>query len=209
MSAAKKRAPRRRAYHVGDLPALLLEAGENVLRRDGIASLGLRSVTREAGVSHTAAKPHFGDFDGFRAELASVGFERLASALEATASIEVPRARRVALAKAYIHFAHTNVELFTLMFRHEMVDMKHPSLVSATGRVMRALAGPLGGDASASTLSPEGALRISAGWALVHGLAVLLIEKRLKGVLKRTPSFSNLLQLTEAVLDATVLVIEQ
>jgi AcrR family transcriptional regulator len=206
--AKKKSGRAKRSYHVGDLRALLLGAGEKVLRRDGVAGLGMRSVTREAGVSHTAAKPHFGDLAGFRAELAAAGFDRLADALEATASHDLLRARRVAIAKAYVHFASAHPQLFNLMFRHEMVDMTHPELVRATGRAMRALAGPLGGDDAASILSREGALRIAAGWAYVHGLAILLTEKRLRGVLKRAPSFASLAELADAVLDSVELVVD-
>ena len=51
-------------YHHGSLPHALLEAAETVLRRDGIGSLTLRAIAREAGVSHTAPQHHFGDTAG-------------------------------------------------------------------------------------------------------------------------------------------------
>ncbi len=207
MSEKKAKSRAKRPYHHGDLRAALLAAGEIVLRRDGVVALGMRAVTREAGVSHTAAKPHFGDLDGFRAELAALGFRRLAAALEAAAAHATQRARRVALARAYVHFAHAHTELFNLMFRHELVDMRHPTLVEATALAMRALAGQYS-EQSAETLSREGAIRITAGWAYVHGLAVLLVEKRLRGVQKRSPAFSDLMQLVEAVLESVSLGVE-
>ena len=207
---AKKRAKTKTSYHHGDLRAALLAAGEAVLRRDGVAGLGMRTVTREAGVSHTAAKPHFGSLEGLRGELAALGYHRLAEALEATHGIRPARARRVASARAYVHFAHDNHALFDLMFRYGMLDMAQPALVEATARAVRALAGPLG-DAKASdagSLGREDAVRMSAGWAFVHGLAVLLVERRLRGVQKRAPAFGSLIELADAVVESVSLRIE-
>ena len=59
------------------LPEALLAAAERVLRRDGIAGLGLRAIAREAQVSHTAPKHHFGDTTSLLSQLAAVGFRRL------------------------------------------------------------------------------------------------------------------------------------
>jgi AcrR family transcriptional regulator len=196
------------SYHHGDLRAALIAAGEAVLRRDGVAGLGMRAVSREAGVSHTAAKPHFGSLDGLRGAIAASGYHRLAAALEATVGVTPVRARRVAIARAYVHFAHANTALFELMFRHELVDMRHPDLVAATARAMRLLAGPLADEKKSEELSREGAIRIAAGWAFVHGLAVLLAEKRLRGVQKRAPAFSDLMDLTDAVVESVSLRIE-
>ena len=55
-----------RPYHHGALRAALLDAAEAILDRDGIAALTLRAVAREAGVTHTAPRHHFGDLTGLR-----------------------------------------------------------------------------------------------------------------------------------------------
>jgi AcrR family transcriptional regulator len=204
-----RKAEEPRPYHHGDLRAALIQAGEVVLRREGVAGLGMRTVTREAGVSHTAAKPHFGSLDGLRAEIAARGFHQLADALQAASSIRAARARRVAVARAYVHFAAANTALFELMFRHELIDMTQPALVEATARVMRAIAGPLADEPRLDDLGRDGAIRIAAGWAFVHGLAVLVVEKRLRGVVKRASAFSGLRELADAVVDSVSLRIEQ
>jgi AcrR family transcriptional regulator len=211
MTGTKKKSRKSKevqSYHHGDLRASLIQAGEVVLRRDGVSGLGMRAVTREAGVSHTAAKPHFGSLDGLRAEIAAKGFHQLADALETTVSIRATRQRRVAIARVYVHFAHANTALFELMFRRELVDMRYPALIEATARAMRALAGPLAGETRSDQLSRDGAIRIAAGWAFVHGLAVLVVEKRLRGIAKRAPAFSELLELADAVVDSVSLKIE-
>lgn len=118
------------------------------------------------------------------------------------------RERRIAIARTYVHFACANTALFELMLRHELVDMKHPALVAATARAMRALAGPLADESQSEQLSRGGAIRIGAGWALVHGLAVLVVEKRLRGVVKRAPAFNDLLDFANAVVETVSLKIE-
>jgi AcrR family transcriptional regulator len=203
-----RKLPADRSYHHGDLRSALIRAGEVVLRRDGVTGLGMRAVTREADVSHTAAKPHFGSLDGLRAEIAAEGYQRLAEALEATASIRATHKRRVASARAYVQFAHANPALFELMFRHELVDMKHPALIDASTRAIRALAGPLISEPRTDALSRDDAIRMAAGWAFAHGLAVLVVEKRLRGVVKRAPAFAELMDLADAVIDSVSLKIE-
>src|ERR1700759_362021 len=72
-------------YHHGSLPHALLEAAETVLRRDGIGSLTLRAIAREAGVSHTAPQHHFGDTAGVLSELAASGHRRVAASIAGAA----------------------------------------------------------------------------------------------------------------------------
>ncbi|NBS67250.1 MAG: TetR/AcrR family transcriptional regulator, partial [Betaproteobacteria bacterium] len=47
------------SYHHGNLREALLEAGLELLRKDGAESLGLRELARQAGVSRTAPYRHF------------------------------------------------------------------------------------------------------------------------------------------------------
>jgi AcrR family transcriptional regulator len=198
-------------YHHGDLPAALLAAAETILRRDGLAAIGMRAIAREAGVSHTAAKPHFGDIAGLLGELAAVGYHRLADVLDGSSTPkQSPRTRAVARARAYVMFARDNPALFGLMFRNELIDMRRPSLQAAAGRAMRALAL---GQADAAPDVPGGAIRVTreqamrmtAAWSYVHGLATLLIDNRLRGIVKITQAFDDPLELADAVLDHTAI----
>src|SRR5271170_3495097 len=101
--------PAEKPYHHGSLPQALLDAAEVVLRRDGMRGLTLRAISREAGVSHTAAQHHFGDMSGVLSELAASGHRRLVSALAtATESIKLLQGRRRAMARAYVTFASEN-----------------------------------------------------------------------------------------------------
>ncbi|SEJ94235.1 transcriptional regulator, TetR family [Variovorax sp. OK605] len=201
-------APTKR-YHHGSLPEALLAAAEAVLLRDGIPGLGLRAIAREAGVSHTAPKHHFGDMTGLVSELAAVGYARLSDAMRdaAAAHPEPPDLgnRRHAIAHAYVHFAYDNPAMFGLMFRNEMIDMQRPVLNAAAREAMRVMAAIIGakdeppGDAPVSLNAAE-AMRITAAWGYVHGLATLLIDQRLRGIIKVAPDFDDPVDLVDRAL---------
>ena len=55
--------------HLPDARALLFDAAERVLDRDGASGLTSRAVTTEAGVAKGVVHRHFADFDTFLAEL--------------------------------------------------------------------------------------------------------------------------------------------
>ena len=48
-------------YHHGDLKNALIQAGVEILSKEGIGGLSLRKVALEAGVSHAAPYAHFAD----------------------------------------------------------------------------------------------------------------------------------------------------
>jgi AcrR family transcriptional regulator len=196
-------------YHHGSLPHALLEAAETVLRRDGIGSLTLRAIAREAGVSHTAPQHHFGDTAGVLSELAASGHRRLAATMAAKAEgIPSGPASRKAIARGYVSFAVDNPDLLRLMFRSEMLDNTRASLVDARQRSARALMGAFdeqitpasGKSVTFGRLDAAQAIAMTAGWAYVHGLASLLIDGRLKALAASTEGIRN----TEELVDAAI-----
>ncbi|MFM9923851.1 TetR/AcrR family transcriptional regulator [Variovorax sp. H27-G14] len=194
-------------YHHGSLPEALLAAAETVLLREGIPGLGLRAIAREAGVSHTAPKHHFGDMTGLVSELAAVGYGRLSGAMRDAAALHADvRERRNAIARAYVHFAYDNPAMFGLMFRDEIIDMQRPVLGGAAREAMRVMAAIIGAkdeppDETPVSLSATEAMRITAAWGYVHGLATLLIDQRLRGIVKITPAFENPIDLVDQALN--------
>jgi AcrR family transcriptional regulator len=188
---AGRRSPKPAApYHHGALRAALLAAAERILERDGIAGLTLRAAAREAGVSHAAPKNHFDDLKGLLSELAATGFERLGAAMRADLRADdAPRAQMAAIGTGYVTFAMASPGLFVLMFRGERLDFSRPALRAAADAAFGVLSATIGsgapGDAKGMTL-PQVA-RIAAAWSLVHGLAMLLIDGRLKPLMARLP----------------------
>ena len=187
-----------RRYHHGNLRQALLESAEQILREQGVPGLKLRAIAKRAGVSHTAADPHFGDLTGLLSELAATGYERLAEAMAGASGN--PDTREIA--RGYIAFAVGNPDLFVLMFRRDALDMTRPRLQQAARSAFSAL-----GEAAGSPAGPEGISlaaggRLTAAWALVHGLAMLLINDRLDPILRRISPQPGPDALIDAALDA-------
>lgn len=203
----------KKPYHRGDLPETLLAAAESVLVRDGIAGVGLRAIAREADVSHTAPKHHFGDLANLLSELAARGYQRLGRALrETTRSAADNEARRRLIAKTYVRFASDNPQLFGLMFRNEIISLQNASLLTAIRSTLLGMAEAVSERAipaenyTAGDLSKAEAMRITVAWAYLHGLATLLIDKRLGGLAKFS-GFDSAQALVAQILDQVTLAI--
>jgi AcrR family transcriptional regulator len=184
----------------------LLQAAETVLQRDGLPGLTLRAIAREAGVSHTAPKHHFGDTAGVLSELAATGYWRLAMEMAAQARmLPAGRERRRAIAQGYVHFAARDPGLFRLMSRPELLDVKRPALLHAQRVAVKALMGVFDEAQSEqgglfASASPEQAIAVSAAWAYVHGLSLLLLDGQLEGI-ARSAGFTDATSLIEATLE--------
>ncbi|MFC4946804.1 TetR/AcrR family transcriptional regulator [Pseudonocardia sp. GCM10023141] len=158
-------------YHHGDLRRTLLDHALAAVADDGPAGVSLRDVARRAGVSHAAPTHHFRDKTGLLTALAAEGWSLLADALATTAAADVDFAE---LGVTYVQFAVDHPAHFAVMRAPGLVRHDDPDLATAQGR--------------ADTLLREGARRHTnpdaaadpatalAGWALVHGLAALLLE---------------------------------
>jgi AcrR family transcriptional regulator len=166
-------------YHHGDLRAAILDTAEAILEQQGAAALTLRAAARAAGVSHAAPAHHFGDLRGLLSELAALGFERFVAHLSAAMAAAPEDRRFLALGLAYIDFARRWPGMFTLMFRSESLDEARPALVAAQQRASDLLAGGVSATRSGSGAEADDAADAIAAWSMVHGLAVLLLDRRL------------------------------
>jgi AcrR family transcriptional regulator len=200
---------RDKPYHHGSLPHALLEAAELVLRRDGMRGLTLRAIAREAGVSHTAPQHHFGDTAGVLSELAASGHRRLAQCMaDSAAGAQPGKPQRRAIARGYVRFAVDNPDLLRLMTRSELLDATRPALIEARRASGQALTGvfnevsePAAADARTfGKIDAAQAIKLTAGWAYVHGLAMLLIDGSLKGLVASAAGIGD----AEALVDAAI-----
>ena len=203
----------KKPYHRGDLPDVLLAAAERVLVRDGLAGVGLRAIAREADVSHTAPKHHFGDLANLLSALAAQGYRRLGARLRAaTQTSQSADARRKQVAKTYVRFASENPQLFGLMFRNEIISLQNSALLAAIRDTLLNMAEAVSERAMpAEGYAPGGigqdeAMHVTVAWAYLHGLATLLVDKRLGGLAK-VSGFASAQQLVEQVLERVTLAI--
>ncbi|MET9835618.1 TetR/AcrR family transcriptional regulator [Streptomyces sp. NPDC006385] len=132
--------PESRPYHHGDLRAALLAAAERTLREKGAASLSLRELAREVGVSHAAPGRHFKDKQALLNALALAGYERLAQSLSTADDPALPlEPRLTALARAYLRFAIDNTELLELMYARKHDPGASEQMAAAVDRTVGGL----------------------------------------------------------------------
>jgi AcrR family transcriptional regulator len=197
VSTSSRKPPVRKAesdYHHGDLRRALLTAAMDMLEADGSEALSLREVARRAGVSHNAPYRHFADREALLAAMAAEGFDVLAEVMSRAATGGAPPEVGV----AYVRFATDHPQLFNLMFGPSLSRRDHPDLGAAMDRAFAVFAArvPPSDREPAAPIAPH----LIASWALVHGLAHLLLGDRLgEGLTGSTPDVA---ELTRAVLAA-------
>ncbi|HEY4305237.1 MAG TPA: WHG domain-containing protein [Gemmatimonadaceae bacterium] len=191
-------ANKRTNYHHGALRDALLASAEKILKKEGLQALTLRAIAREAKVSHAAPAHHFRDLTDLLSELAASGFERMSASMEAECA-KKPDPRSAA--HAYVAFAVAHPALFQLMFRGEKLDNQSTTLRAARDRALRSLAGAKAPAASTEmTLDRVG--QMTAGWSLVHGFAMLLIDGPLNAMFRLAPQGTDTMALLDAALNA-------
>lgn len=177
------------SYHHGSLRQTLIEAAAKAVARRGVAALSLRALAREAGVSHTAPRHHFGDKRGLVTALAATGYEILAGRLAAAGDDFLE------MGVAYVRFALEHPGHFAVMYQPDLIDEANAELMEARGRTREALVkGALGEALSAADKAPP-ALPPPAmlAWSAAHGLANLALS----GTLTRLGHGESVDELTE------------
>ena len=156
-------------YHHGDLRRAVLEQAAEVIGRDGIASLSLRSIADDLGVSHTAPMHHFGSREGVLNALAVEGFELLEQRLGTAAPLGF-----LEVGVAYVEFAVSHPGHFAVMYAPDVLDLEQPALSQARNRTFSALLSGTSGRSGEDAVSAAAAA--TAAWSLVHGLAILILS---------------------------------
>ncbi|MDK2980651.1 MAG: hypothetical protein PWQ55_998 [Chloroflexota bacterium] len=179
-------------YHHGDLKNALIQAGIDILARDGIGALSLRSVAREAGVSHSAPYAHFSDKQALIAAISTEGFHRLYAQLEAVSAPlkDQPREQIVACARAYADFATQERDIFNIMFSGVLEQEKaYPEFVQIS-KATAALLAEIVNACQSAGIFPAGDTELLAVaiWGQLHGIVSLALEKQISHtVLDRHP----------------------
>jgi AcrR family transcriptional regulator len=186
MPIARRQARRRtrKPYHHGSLRQALLDSALEIIEERGPSALSLREAASRAGVSHAAPKRHFATVADLYCAVAEDGYRALREHLLKRVAGQPDAAPLQALAilgVEYVEFAITNPGRFRAMFHSGMTDRtaSHP-LEDAAGSAFDVLVDAIercqqAGEVRAG--SPR-ELALSA-WAIVHGLAVLGVDRQL------------------------------
>ena len=179
-------------YHHGNLRVALIDAGFELARVGGPEAIGLREVTRRAGVSHNAAYRHFPDREALvqavgercMTELAELMQRLIADVDPDDHSAPAASARLAQTGIAYVQFALGEPGLFRTGF-------------AAAGHTISTASVDPGDDAQRSPLDilraqldamvTSGAMSAKrrpnaefAAWSAVHGFSMLLLEGPLR-----------------------------
>ena len=167
-----------------DLRQKVLQASLALIEEGGLDRLSMREVARKSGVSHQAPYYYFGDREAILAAIAGEGFSKLGrSFLRAVDQAGFKPAKALeAIGRAYIEFALRNPAYFQAMFRADAVPLdRYPDVRKlsdeAFGKLVETIGKVFADQPSAVRLTIS-----IACWAMVHGLATLILE----GTLART-----------------------
>jgi AcrR family transcriptional regulator len=153
--------PRKRdTFHHGDARAAAVEAALALLAADGRDALTLRAVAARIGVNHRALYRHFASLDVLKVEVATVGFDRLATALE---KLQAPDSRTIV--RAYARFAFDEPHLYDLIFSLPL--RKYYATADGLGSAFRRVTAV---SLAAVGPSKDGEREVFRLWGMTHGL---------------------------------------
>ncbi|MFE9325127.1 TetR/AcrR family transcriptional regulator [Nocardia sp. NPDC052278] len=153
----------------------LVGAGVDMLEEVGAAQLGLRAITRAAGVSHGAPRRHFPTHRALLAAIAARGFADLIERFaQAAAGTTTPREQLQVMAAEYVEFAGERPEMFTLMFRHDLLEGSGENLRAITLPLFERFAALV---EAAAPNSDNPAINL---WTNLHGIAALQANRSLR-----------------------------
>ena len=164
--------PAQRAYHHGNLRAVLLEAAAEQVHAVGPAQVSLRELARHAGVSHAAPAYHFGDKRGLFTALAADGFrmlhQRTARTLDRPAAL-------VQAGRCYVEFALDHPGHFAVMFDVSLLQTDDADYQRQRGIAFDVLYDALRRGTRVRD-DDELAAQTMAAWVAVHGVATLWLS---------------------------------
>jgi AcrR family transcriptional regulator len=167
-----------------DLRQKVLQASLALIEEGGLDRLSMREVARKSGVSHQAPYYYFGDREAILAAIAGEGFSKLGRSFlrSVDQAGSKPAKALEAIGRAYVDFALRHPAYFQAMFRADAVPLdRYPDVRKlsdeAFGKLVETIGKVFADQPSAVRLTIS-----IACWAIVHGLATLILE----GTLART-----------------------
>ncbi len=165
------------------LRATVLHAAVDYIAEHGPDGLSFRQVAAAAGVSHQAPYHHFSDRRGIFEAIALEGFGLFAEALREAANSGADDPA-VAMLDRYVEFALSHRGHFRVMFRPDLNGLaESPELATTAEAAFNVLVDHVERTLGAKASLEDLRARVTAMWALAHGLAVLLIDGPLEAKL--------------------------
>jgi AcrR family transcriptional regulator len=185
-----------------DLRDTLVKAATVLIARKGPQGFSLREVARRARVSEAAPYWHFADREALLAAVAERGFvEMTKGMMEVWARVVDPGERLRALGIGYVRFALAHPSYLRVMFGSEVPDKAaHPSLKEAGERTFELLVQAIAECQAVGQARAGDPVELAvAAWSIVHGLAALLVDGRLKEHVRSTKEAERLAERVTAL----------
>jgi AcrR family transcriptional regulator len=182
--ASRPRRKRPGQYHHGNLQRALLEQALRTIQTEGVEALTLRAVGEKLGVSRTALYRHFADKQALLAAVGREGFRLLRLAL-ADAWERNGRGGEGfdAMGLAYVRFAVGHPAHYRVMFGGFIESCaKDASFVEEATGAFQVLVDALVEQQQAGLVRRDDPILLARFvWAVVHGIAMLVIDGQLRG----------------------------
>lgn len=166
----------RKSYHHGNLEETLIEAGIEIINREGVEHFSIRKVAAACGVSHAAPYKHFADKDELLRAMQRHVSEKFASMLEDSwKKHQDEPGRMICLGQDYIRFFEKNPHYFRFFTTQYGGDVNLGQLDAAGGnRPFEVFRKAFLEEAREKGI-PEHLHQklLLAKWAMVHGIASL------------------------------------
>ena len=193
----------------GSTRDLLIQRTREHLDKHGLEGLTLRSIAREAGVSHGAPLRHFSGLGSLLASVAAQGFRELHRSVTAHVEAAGPGADALeqlgAAGRGYVAFARGNPGVFELMFRHERhVDQNNEMIEAGSAAFLQLVDFVEAAQAAGWHPDRPAADMAAIVWAHVHGLVSLWIPGTLGTAVAFAGGTADLDHLLGLTLELTV-----
>jgi AcrR family transcriptional regulator len=170
---------------VSDVREQLVEAGIQILERDGLSALSARKLAVETGTSTMAVYTHFGGMTGVVDAIAREAFVRFTRALTEVEQTDDPVADFFVMGSRYREFALANPQRYQLMFgassppllagyRTDLIETGSPTGRAEWAASFEALRKMVRRMIAAGRIRDDGESGIAGRiWSVIHGSVML------------------------------------
>jgi AcrR family transcriptional regulator len=176
---AGKSPPKRETFRHGNLPEALVEAALRRLEAEGVESISLRDLARDAGVNHRAVYRHFPDKLSLLAAVAQTGWQRLGQRLRKSTAGKAPgEPALIAGGVGFFLFARDCPNLFHLMAGARInTEGRFPNLEAAVSDALQVFAVGFAGTGMAPGVVIA---RTAVFVAALQGVITQILHRRLQ-----------------------------
>lgn len=173
-------------YHHGDLKECLIINGLKLLNEKGIEEFSIRKVAAMCNVSHTAPYKHFKNKEELVIAISNYVISEFEDSLQEIVKLyqDDPHKQIIELGKRYVTFMVDNPDYLRFLFlgkSEEGIEIINNNFIeSRVGSFEIFKKSSVGFFNNIGVLEEGWTKNITAMWAMVHGLAVLLSNGTLK-----------------------------